>query len=134
MKRTITLAELDLTITYSVKDDSPRGCHTVSGAELKVGDEIVIDNHFHEIIDSDDADEWENTEKTVTLTNAQWNTLSCYILMTTQYRKRELEAWEALSKETNEDGIPKFKLAADNASYYRELEPKLEAILKAIDN
>ena len=51
MKRTITLSQLDLTITYSVKDNSPRGCHTVPGSFLQIGDKIVIDNYFHEIIE-----------------------------------------------------------------------------------
>ena len=50
-KHTITLSALDLSITYSVKDNSPRGCHTVHGEQLQVGDKIVIDNYFHEIIE-----------------------------------------------------------------------------------
>ena len=50
-KHTITLSALDLDISYSVKDSSPRGCHTESGHNLKVGDKIVIDNYFHEIIE-----------------------------------------------------------------------------------
>lgn len=49
-KRTITLSELNLDITYSVKDNSPRGCHTVSGHDLQIGDKIVIDNYFTEIV------------------------------------------------------------------------------------
>lgn len=76
---------------------------------------------------------WENTKRTVTLTNEQWSTLTCYLLMTTQHRKGEREAWEALAKETNADGTPKFKHASSNASYYAELEKKLEVIKKAID-
>lgn len=32
--------------TFSRKDDSPRGCRTVPASEVKVGDEIVIDNYF----------------------------------------------------------------------------------------
>lgn len=47
---TITLSALDLDIPYSVKDNSPRGCHTESGHNLKIGDKIVIDNYFTEII------------------------------------------------------------------------------------
>lgn len=50
-KRVITLDELALDITYSVKDNSPRGCHTAYGHELKPGDKIVIDNSFTEIIE-----------------------------------------------------------------------------------
>lgn len=32
--------------TYSVKNNSARGCHTVYRSEIKVGDKIVINNHF----------------------------------------------------------------------------------------
>jgi hypothetical protein len=51
MKRTITLKEvLEMNIsTWSKKDNSPRGCKTVSTNELKVGDKIVIENYFTEI-------------------------------------------------------------------------------------
>ena len=77
---------------------------------------------------------WENTPRSVTLTNEQWIKLTCYILMTTQHRKGEREAWEKLAKETNDDGTPLFKNAASNAEFYRELEVELEAIRKAIDN
>lgn len=49
-KHTITLSTLDLAITYSVKDSSPRGCHTVPGTALTVGDKVLIDNYFHEIV------------------------------------------------------------------------------------
>ena len=50
-KRTVTLSALNLDITYSVKDDSVRGCHTENGFNLKVGDKIVIDNYFTEIVE-----------------------------------------------------------------------------------
>ena len=32
--------------TFSRKDNSVRGCKTVEASEIKVGDEIVIDNYF----------------------------------------------------------------------------------------
>ena len=63
-KHTITLNTLDLSITYSVKDNSPRGCHTVAGSELKPGDKIVIDNYFHEIIEEPTEATTEPTEAT----------------------------------------------------------------------
>lgn len=37
--------------TFSKKDDSPRGCRTVSASEVKVGDEIVIDNYFTLVVE-----------------------------------------------------------------------------------
>lgn len=66
MKHTITLSEIDISITYSVKDNSPRGCHTVSGADLRIGDEIVIDNYFHEIVPETDAQPTQEEENIMT--------------------------------------------------------------------
>ena len=63
-KRTITLDKLNLNITYSVKDESVRGCHTESGFNLKIGDKIVIDNYFHEIIEAPTEPEKTPTEAT----------------------------------------------------------------------
>lgn len=45
VKRTIKISELKCD-TYSKKDNSPRGCKTVSRTDIKVGDYIVFDNHF----------------------------------------------------------------------------------------
>lgn len=69
MKRTITLSQLDLTITYSLKDNSPRGCHTVYGSELKIGDKIVIDNYFTEIVEEPTAEPTETEKKLSALKN-----------------------------------------------------------------
>ena len=44
-KRTIKIPELKCN-TYSKKDNSPRGCKVVSRTDVRVGDYIVIDNHF----------------------------------------------------------------------------------------
>lgn len=70
----------------------------------------------------------------VELTKEQVNTLVCYILMTTQHREKEREAWEELSKEMNEDGTPKFKNAKSNAEYYADLEFKLEEIRNVLND
>lgn len=70
----------------------------------------------------------------VELTKEQVNTLVCYILMTTQHRTGEREAWEKLAKEMNEDGTPKFKNAKSNAEYYTDLEFKLEEIRNVLDD
>ena len=63
-KRTITLANLDLSITYSVKDNSVRGCHTERGYNLKVGDKIVLDNYFHEIVEETETPASTTEEET----------------------------------------------------------------------
>lgn len=36
---------------FQKKDNSPRGCSTVSANEVKIGDEIVIDNYFTIIVE-----------------------------------------------------------------------------------
>ena len=51
MKHTITMKEVQDMInqgvtTFSMKDNSPRGCRCVSASQIKVGDQIVIDNYF----------------------------------------------------------------------------------------
>ena len=75
-----------------------------------------------------------NDTKAVTLTNEQWNLLSCYIIMTTNHRKGEANAWRELSQELKEDGTPRFTHAASNAQYYEELEDRLTEIRHIIDN
>lgn len=55
MKHTITMQEVKSIIekginTFSVKDNSPRGCKTIFANDVKIGDKIVIDNYFHEVI------------------------------------------------------------------------------------
>jgi len=32
--------------TFMRKDNSPRGCECVSASQIKIGDEVVIDNYF----------------------------------------------------------------------------------------
>lgn len=50
-RHTITITEVQEQIangimTFSKKDDSPRGCRVVSASDIKVGDEIIINNYF----------------------------------------------------------------------------------------
>lgn len=83
--------------------------------------------------DSTEAISWEQQPKTVTLTNELCSTLQCYILMTTKHREGELKAWEELAQETDENGAPKFKNAASNAQFWRDMEPQLQRILKTLN-
>jgi len=51
MTHTITMKEIQNMIsngisTFSKKDNSPRGCKTVSASEIKPGDKVVINNYF----------------------------------------------------------------------------------------
>ena len=43
--------------------------------------------------------------KTITLTHGDAVKLECFLLMTTNYRRNEAEAWFKLAEEKNEDGI-----------------------------
>lgn len=51
--RTITMQEINEMNcnTFSKKDNSPRGIETTYKADLRVGDEVVIKNHFTLIIE-----------------------------------------------------------------------------------
>lgn len=56
IKHTITISEVKDLIekgvtTFSRENNSPRGCETVSASEIKVGDKIVIDNYFTEVVE-----------------------------------------------------------------------------------
>lgn len=77
--------------------------------------------------------EYTRQEKAVTLTNEEWNSLVCFVLMTTQYRKGEAEAWERAAQEKDENGQIKYKNAQSNAEYWRNQNEVLEEILKKID-
>lgn len=79
------------------------------------------------------AKPWEEQERTVTLTNELCSMLQCYILMTTNHRKDEIKAWEELAQEKDENGAPKFKNAASNAQFWRDMEIQLQQIYTAAD-
>lgn len=64
MKNTITMKEIREVSTWSVKDDSPRGCKTVSNSEIKAGDKVVYNNRFTLVIDEPETKEEENTKRT----------------------------------------------------------------------
>ena len=64
MKDTITMNEIRATSTWSVKDDSPRGCKTVSNSEVKPGDKVVYNNRFTLVIDELETEKEETTKRT----------------------------------------------------------------------
>jgi len=53
MKRTITISELKNSgiNSWSVKDNSVRGCTTKYVGDIQIGDKVVIDNYFTVVID-----------------------------------------------------------------------------------
>lgn len=71
--------------------------------------------------------------KTVKLTLEQVVTLTTYILMTTNYRKREREAWETLSQEKEESGEPSFPNAPSNVRFWADEEIKLTEIRRILE-
>lgn len=73
-------------------------------------------------------------KKTITLTHDQATTLVSYILMTTNYRAGEKNAWEALSKELNEDGTPRYPNAKNNYEFWEEMGAAIEEIKEIINN
>lgn len=64
MKDTITMNEIRAISTGSVKDDSPRGCKTVSNSEVKPGDKVVYNNRFALVIDEPETKEEEEPKRT----------------------------------------------------------------------
>ena len=77
--------------------------------------------------------DWANQERSVTLTNAEWNRLSCFVLMTTNYREGERAAWLKLAEEKHPNGEPVFPNAPEMAEYWQSMDEDLKRIVEAID-
>lgn len=43
--------------TFTKKDNSPRGCRTITADQVQPGDKILIDNHFHTVIEDETREE-----------------------------------------------------------------------------
>lgn len=80
------------------------------------------------------AASWQDELLSVTLTVSQWNDLTAYINLSTNFRQNELHAWEQLSSETNPDGATMFPNAASNAQFFRNLNESVESIKRTIDD
>lgn len=80
------------------------------------------------------AASWQDEPLSVTLTVSQWNDLTAYIYLSTNFRQNELEAWERLSGESNPDGTARFPNAASNAQFFRDLNESIESIKRTIDD
>lgn len=76
---------------------------------------------------------WEQQERSVTLTNAEWNRLSCFILMTTNYREGERAAWLKLAAEKHPNGEPVFPNAPEMAEYWKSMDEDLNRMRGIID-
>ncbi len=69
----------------------------------------------------------------IVLTAEQANLLTSYILMTTNYRKGEAEAWGKISEIRKDDGTPEFKNAKSNAKWWADLSGRLDEIRAVIE-
>ena len=72
--------------------------------------------------------------KVITLTEEQAATLTTYILITTRYREREIEASARLGLETNDDGVIKYPNMLANAEWWRITHRELAGIVAQVDN
>lgn len=102
--------------------------------ESKILPTDLDEMHKNEETDEDEQlAAWGRQERTVTLTNDQWNRLVCYLHLTTKHREGERDSWQNLAQEKNADGTPVFKTAASNAAYWQEIIDSLDAMLPKLD-
>ena len=96
---------------------------------------VALDNmpKNEETTEDEQMAAWGRQERSVTLTNDQWNRLVCYLLQSTKHREGERDAWQELAQEKNADGTPKFKNAAGNAAYWQEVIDDLDAMMPKLD-
>lgn len=74
---------------------------------------------------------WEEQERTITLTNAQWHDLSMFLLLSEGYRLAELESWKELARTVkNEEAA---KSAANNVAAWTRINVSMDAIAKQLD-
>lgn len=78
------------------------------------------------------SDKQENCK--ITLSQDDRLMLDVFLLMTTKYRKQEMNTWEKLSNEKNEDGTPVYKNAKGNAKWWSELCDAIPRISRALNN
>lgn len=53
-KRTISIKTIRKSgYHWNRKNNSPRGCETVSCTEINVGDYVVVDNYFTEVVETE---------------------------------------------------------------------------------
>lgn len=71
---------------------------------------------------------------TITMSHEDWNSLVCYLLRNTKSRQGEIDAWESLSHEQNEDGSLTFPNAKAMMEYEIETRDTIERIEKYISN
>lgn len=77
--------------------------------------------------------EWQQKERTVTLTNGQWSSLTMYLQMSSEYRKRQKKLFEEMEAELDENGNPKFRHAASNKKFWEGMIGTIKDIQRKIE-
>lgn len=75
-----------------------------------------------------EAVNWEDRERSITLTNGQWRLLHTYLLLSQDYREGEVRKWRDLSEITARNGI-----AARNAEFWKMTVDNVDIVKKVID-
>ena len=75
----------------------------------------------------------EQKGRILKLTEEELFQLALYLDLTDSFRRESIETWENLSSETNDDGTPRYKHAAGNASFFRKQCAIIEQIRQKIE-
>jgi hypothetical protein len=76
--------------------------------------------------------EYENELCTIVLTNDQRITLDMYLLMTTNYRKKEHDACQRFGSELDEHGNIKYPNIASNAIWWDDAIKTIDEIIELL--
>lgn len=74
------------------------------------------------------TDEWKKQERSVTLTNEQWNAITTYISITKQFCGEAQSIWEKQAKEGS------MKNAEANAKFWKDIADEMILISQIINN
>ena len=74
------------------------------------------------------ANEWKKQERSVTLTNEQWNTITTYVSITKQFCDEAQASWEKLAKEGS------MRNAEANAKFWKDIANEMMLISRIINN
>lgn len=125
----------------SLPSDIPwYGKETNMGADPYVYDGYMSMEDYELMRNEEQAEErqkekFEGQRISADLLESQWSALICYLLMSTNYRERERNAWKELSQERADDGVtPKYKHAASNTAFWDEMIKSLDEIMEKIDD
>ena len=70
----------------------------------------------------------------ISLTDEQSTTLRMVLLMTTDWRKREVEACQRLAQEIGDNGLPRYPNMQSNGEWWEKANKTIEDILEILRN